>query len=226
MQLLIVHSDPELGDQLLRMVGEYTTHECDVVGSDVAAVDWGRRHSECSLLLAQLEGNGVDGLSLGSSLSEIFPALQTLFFPSYSATDRRLEIARTKVFPEPIEGDALLTAIEHAEKAVTADADLFHVVDVIQMCCLGQRSGALQIVKEKKSGLVFLRNGRLLHVETTAARGMDALHELVDWDYIEFAYDHTIRPPVETITAPWDEALIEAVTLKKDDKLGGRRKRA
>src|SRR5207253_5483135 len=95
---------------------------------------------------------------LGSSLSEIYPTLQVLFFPNYPATERRLEIAETKVFPEPIEGDDLLSAIERAENAPPDAPDLFHVVDVLQMCCLSRRNGALQLVKESKSGLAFLRN--------------------------------------------------------------------
>ena len=218
MQLLIVHSDAELGEQLSRMVKEYTAHECALVGSDAAAMDWGRRHPKCSLLLTQLEANGIDGLALGGALSEIFPGLQTLFFPAYAVSEQRLEVAKTKVFPEPIDGDSLLSAIERAENAVPGAPDMFHVVDILQMCCLGQRNGAIQIVKEKRSGLVFLRGGQLLHAETTGGRGMNALFEMLEWEYVEFAYDRTVRAPVETITARWDDALIEAVTLHKQQK--------
>jgi CheY-like chemotaxis protein len=213
MQLLIVHRDVEMGVQLVRMVRDYTRHECDLVGSEVAAVDWAHRHAQCALLLTQLVAEGIDGLTLGSTLSQIFSGLQIFFFPAYAASERRLEIAETKVFPEPIDGDALLGAIERAEKAGTLPQDSFHIVDLVQMCCLGRQSGALQIVKEKKSGLLFLRDGRLLHAETTAARGTDALFEMVEWEYVEFAYNRSVPAPVETITTPWDEALIEAVTF-------------
>jgi hypothetical protein len=41
---------------------------------------------------------------------------------------------------------------------------------------------------------------------------------MVEWHYVEFAYDQNVRPPVETIAAPWDEALIEAVTLHKQQR--------
>jgi len=218
MQLLIVHRDAEIGEQLVRMVKDYSRHECDLVESDAAAFAWGRCHPKCELLLTQLEADGIDGLSLGGSLSEIFPGLQTLFFPAYAASERRLDLAETKVFPEPIEGDALLGAIEAAENPTPGAPDLFHVVDVVQMCCLGRRSGAIQIVKEKKSGLLFSRQGQLVHAETTTARGAAALSEMVAWDYVEFAYDRSVRPPVETIVAPWDEVLIKAVTLHKREK--------
>ncbi len=213
MQLLIVHRDVEIGVELVRMVRDYTRHKCDLAGSEAAAVDWAHGHAQCGLLLTQLVAEGIDGLTLGGTLSQIFSRLQILFFPAYGASERRLEIAETKVFPEPIDGDALLGAIERAEKSASLPQDSFHIVDLVQMCCLGGRSGALQIVKEKRSGFLFLRDGRLVHAETTAARGPDALFEMVEWKHVEFAYNRSIRAAAETIAQPWDEALIEAVTL-------------
>ena len=216
MQLLIAHRDVEIGDQLVQMVKDYAGHDVDLAGSDVAAIDWGRRHSRCNLLLTQLDGDGFDGLAVGAALSEIFPGLQTLFLPQYPAVEQRLEIAATKVFPEPIDGEALLEAIARAENAVAGAPDLFHVADILQMCCLSRRSGAIQTVKDKRSGIVFLRGGKIVHAETTAQRGKDALFEIVSWEYVEFAYDRTVRPPVETIPKPWDELLIEAFERKKE----------
>ena len=218
MQLLIVHRDPEMGEALVQMVKSYTRHQCQLVRSDSAAMDWARHHPQCNLLLAQLKAEGIDGLALGSSLSEIYPTLQVLFFPNYPAAERRLEVAETKVFPEPVEGDDLLGAIERAENVPPNAPDLFHVVDVLQMCCLSRRSGALQLVKESKSGLVFLRNGKIVHAETTAARGRNALVEMVIWEFIEFAYERSVRPPLETITAAWDDLMIDAVTDQRSHR--------
>ena len=223
MQLLTVHHDAEMGGQLVQMVRDYTAHDCDLVGSDDAAINWGRRRSHCALLLTQVEDDGIDGLVLGGSLSEIFPELQTLFLPAYPASARRLEVADTKVFPEPIDGEGLLAAIARAETRegllAAVAPDLFHVVDVLQMCCLSRRDGAVQIVQGKQSGIVFLRDGAIVHAETAAARGNEALFEIIAWKFVEFAYDRTFRPPIETITMPWDEALIEAVTQHKQQNL-------
>jgi len=218
MQLLIVHRDPEMGEALMQMVKSYTRHACDLVTSDRAAMDWARRHQCCDLLLTQLEAEGIDGLALGSSLSELFPALQVLFFPNYAATERRLEIPKSKIFPEPIEGDDLLDTIERAEKAPPDSPDLFHVADVLQMCCLSRCNGAVQFVKEEKSGLVFLRSGKIVHAETSSLRGRDALAEIVNWESLEFAYERSVRPPLETINAQWNEVLIDIVTANEQPK--------
>jgi hypothetical protein len=221
MQLLIVHRDAGLGGQLVQMVNDYTGHECDLVGSDATALDWGRAHRHCGLLVTQVEDRGVDGLVLGAQLSEIFHGLQILFLPSYRLSEQRLEVTATKVFPEPIDGEGLLAAIARAESAAAGAPDLFHIVDVLQMCCLGRRDGALQIVKETRSGIVFLKNGQIVHAETTLKRGREALWEMIGWEFVDFAYDKTVRPPVETIPSSWDNLLIEAVALHKQQKLAG-----
>jgi hypothetical protein len=171
----------------------------------------------CELLLAQLEGPGVDGLTLGGVLSEIFPGLQVLFLPAYPAAEQRLQIAKTKVFPEPIDGERLLEAIETAASAEAGAPDLFHVLDVLQMCCLSKRSGAVQMVKEAKSGIVYLRDGKIVHAEAAVTRGTAALLEIASWGDIEFAYDASERAP-ETISLPWDEALIQAAVRAKEGK--------
>jgi hypothetical protein len=219
MQLLIVHHDAEMGGQLVQMVQDYTAHDCDLAGNDAAAISWGRRHSQCALLLTQLEDYGIDGLVLGGALSEIFPGLQTLFLPAYPASAQRLEVADTKVFPEPIDGEGLLAAIARAQTVSAGAPDLFHVVDVLQMCGLSRRSGAVQIVKGKESGIVYLHDGAIVHAETAAARGKEALFEIIAWEFAEFAYDRNFCSPVETITMPWDEALTEAVAQRKRQKL-------
>ena len=215
MQVLIAHRDAELGEQLAQMVSDYTTHECDLAGSTPAALDWARRHARCRLLITQLEGDDYDGLAVGAALSETFPGLQTLFLPAYPAEEQRLEVSETKVFPEPIDGEALLAAISRAESAHADTPDFFHVADVVQMCCLSSRSGAVQMVKENRSGILFLRHGALVHAETPSRRGREAFIEIAEWKEVEFAYDRTVRPPVETITENWDAMLIDFLERKK-----------
>ena len=217
MQLLIVHDDAEVGEQLAGMVADYTEHACDLVANDAAAREWAGKHARCDLLLAQLDGAGVDGLALGGALSEIFPGLQVLFLPGYPASEQRLEIGATNVFPEPIDGERLLETIEAAAGVESGAPDLFHVLDVLQMCCLSQRSGAVQIVKEGQSGIVFLRDGKIVHAEAAVTRGTQALLEIVSWGDIEFAYDASVRTP-ETISMPWDEALVQAVTGRREEE--------
>ena len=220
MQLLIVHRDAEVGEPLVQMVRDYTEHTCGYAQSDAGALDWARGVPRCSLLITQLRGDGIDGMNLGGSLSEMFAGLQTMFLPAYPASEQRLDISHTKVFPEPIDGERMLQAIERAEAQRQTGMDLFHALDVLQMCCLSQRDGAVQFVRGSKTATVFLRTGRIIHAERGTQRGADALYEIAEWEAVEFAYDMYVRAPAETIKGTWDESIIAAVNRRKTIALG------
>ncbi len=215
MQLLIVHQDPEVGEGLLAMLREYSTDEVDYVGSDAAAQEWATTHPECDVLLTQLEGPGVNGLAVSSSLGEIYGTLQTFFLPGYHASAQPLEVAHSKIFPEPIDGERLLQRL--AEVATSErTGDFFHLVDLLQMCCLSEKSGAMQMVVGNESGVVFLRHGELRHAVTARANGLEAIYEMLFWGPAEFAYDEESSPAEQTIGVGWDVALVEVVLRKRE----------
>lgn len=218
MQLLIVHDDAEVAEQLARMVKDYTTHDSDFATSDAAALAWAEAHSHCRLLITQLEAAKVNGFALGGSLGERFPGLQTLFLTSYPAAAELVEITNGKVFPEPIDGERLLNMIERASLAPSGAPDLFHVMDILQMCCLSGCTGAFQVVKKSRSGIIFLRYGKIVHAETADERGTAALFEITSWELVEFAYDDSLGRP-ETIAMPWDETLVQAVARRREEKI-------
>ncbi|MDQ6861221.1 MAG: DUF4388 domain-containing protein, partial [Verrucomicrobiota bacterium] len=139
--------------------------------------------------------------------------------PDYAATEQRVEVPRTKVFPEPIDGQLLLDAIEQADAQRQIGLDLYHTLDVIQMCCLTRRSGAIQLVRGEYAAVVFLRSGNVVHAELEAVDGAAALAEIVTWDAVEFAYDYAMRPPVDSIKLPWDEAIAVAVGAASTPRL-------
>ena len=217
MQLLIVHHEAEIGQALLGMVREYSAHTVDFVATDAAALEWAEEYSECDLLITQLESEGVDGLTLAGSLGEKFQHLHTFFLPAYPLSAQRLEVANTKIFPEPIDGERLLQAIERTALSL-GTPDLFHVVDLLQMCCLSGKSGGVQLVAGSQTGVVYLRNGELRDAETARARGLDALYEMLRWSYAEFAYDASTSPAEQTIGIGWDAALIEVVMREREEQ--------
>ena len=116
MQLLIAHQESEIGLALAGMVRDYTAHTADFVASNEAALQWIDQYPECDLLITQLESEGVDGLTLATSLAEALPSLHTIFLPGYPLSAQRIDVANTKIFPEPIDGERLLHAIERTRR--------------------------------------------------------------------------------------------------------------
>ncbi len=217
MQLLIVHHEAEIGEPLQAMVQEYTSHAADFVATGEEALAWAAQADGCDLLITQLESAGVDGLTLAGSLGEQFSHLHTFFLPAYPLAAQRLEVANTKIFPEPIEGERLLQAIERTA-AAPGTPDLFHIIDLLQMCCLSDKSGAVQLVVGADSGIVYLRNGELRDAETARTRGMEAIYEMLRWGHVEFAFDAHASPAEHSIDIGWDAVLIEVVMREREER--------
>lgn len=216
MHLLVVHQEEEIGQALQLMVQEYTAHTAACVGSERAAREWADHAPRCDLLVTQLESEGLDGLEIAGSLGQRFPGLHTFFLPAYPLDTQRLEVANTKVFLEPIDGERLLQAIERAAAAPGAP-DLFHLLDLLQMCCLSGKSGGLQLIAGSDAGVVYLRNGELRHAETARSRGLEAIYEMLHWGPVEFAYEANASPVDHSIDIGWDAALIEVVMRAREE---------
>lgn len=206
MQVLIVHADGEIGGPLAQMIRDYTSFACELVRSDAVALAWARRATACDFLATQLESDEVDGLALGGSLSEFFPRLQVAFLPSYPASAERIAIAHTKVFPEPIDGERFLEMLAAAAQEETR-GDLFQAADILQMCCLAHKTGALQLVHGEAAGFIFMRGGELLHAECGEHEGAEALREMLAWPGVELAYDGEVQPDRRTLSEPWENLL-------------------
>ena len=212
-QLLIVHRDPEIGRDLVQLVKDYTGYESVLTHSESETLVWLRRQPNLRprILLTQLQALGLDGFILGALLGEMFSGLQTLFLPAYAASEQRMEVAGSKVFPEPIDGERLISTIERSVRMFSDAPDLFHVLDILQMCCLSRRSGAVQMVSGSNVGTAYLRDGQIVHAETATEYGDGALFEIVSWGEIEFAYDRGVHAGVETIKKAWNALLIDAL---------------
>jgi hypothetical protein len=220
-QLLIAHRDAEIGRQLVQLVKEFTGYDSALTASESETLVWLRRQPDARprILLTQLDAPGLDGFELGAMLSEMIPGLQTLFLPPYRATDLRIEIAGSKVFPEPIDGDRLMATIERSVRMRWDAPDWFHPIDVLQMCCLAGRSGAVQMVRGSYVGTVYLRDGTILYAQAAGLCGQPALVEMVRWGEIEFAYDRSVMSPQRTFHQPWDELLRDAIEETKRSAL-------
>jgi hypothetical protein len=217
MQLLIAHQEPEIGLALAGMVRDYTAHTADLVNSNEAALEWIDQYPKCDLLITELESEGVDGLTLATSLVEALPSLHTIFLPGFALSAQRIDVANTKIFPEPIDGERLLHAIERTAGSLDTP-NLFHVIELLQMCCLGGKSGAIHLTAGSEAAVVYLRNGELRDAQTARARGLEALSEMLRWVYVQFVYDPTGSPDEHTIDIGWDAALIEVVMREREEQ--------
>ncbi|HEY0789716.1 MAG TPA: SUMF1/EgtB/PvdO family nonheme iron enzyme [Chthoniobacterales bacterium] len=93
----------------------------------------------------------------------------------------------------------------------------FSLVDIIQMACLAQRTGCLQIQPAHDLGRVFLVRGRIVHAVTAQNAGEDALLEMLCWKGGSFnLVDGSIAELEATIHGGWEHVVMEAVRRRDE----------
>jgi len=85
------------------------------------------------------------------------------------------------------------------------------LVNLVQYLALNQASGCLHVVGDGRgSGHVYLRRGRVEHVEVGAVAGLPALTELLGWRQGRFAFRLGVNAPRRTLELPVDALLLHA----------------
>lgn len=154
--------------------------------------------------------------------------------PKAVSATAKVEASDAKSNPEPaVAGEKSISEEAKAElsksanlrnlvqkQGFTGKLDQFQLVDIIQMCCLGKRTGKLTITKGLDSGVLFLRNGSIVHAVCGGLESDEAVYEIICWDYGQFSFEENLKPDQESITAGWEHLVMEGIRLRDERGLG------
>lgn len=90
------------------------------------------------------------------------------------------------------------------------------LADLIQIKNINRFSGCLTVEHRGKKGVVFFRDGELVHAELDDKTGREAFFEIVHWPNGEFRADPKIVTTCRTINESLTYLLLEAHRLKDE----------
>ncbi len=82
--------------------------------------------------------------------------------------------------------------------------------DIIQLICIGRNSCRMSVKSREKRGVIFFRDGEIVHAECDALRGEEAFFTIVSWELGLFECD-VVSAEAETIQKSWDFLLMESM---------------
>ena len=85
-----------------------------------------------------------------------------------------------------------------------------HLADVIQLISVSGKTGMFHLKKDVHVGLIYLKDGAIVHAEVDDIRGEEAVYELAIWNDGEFHFEPDVEPNVKTITKSNTNLLMEA----------------
>jgi len=83
------------------------------------------------------------------------------------------------------------------------------LADVLQMCCLSQRSGQITFRSGESYGYIYIQHGRVLHALCGTVQGEEAIYTMLTWPGGGFSLDEDILPHKKTVTLTWEQLLFE-----------------
>lgn len=94
------------------------------------------------------------------------------------------------------------------------------ISDLVQISCLTLAMRAIHVEGEGGRGSIYVAGGQVSHAETAAARGEEALFEILAWNHGRFGIEEGRTPPEVTITRMWQSVLLEAAYRFDESRRG------
>lgn len=96
--------------------------------------------------------------------------------------------------------------------------------DVIQVVAFGHFSGCIEVWSEDGSGLIFLREGEIVHAEQGEAVGEEAFRDILQWPGGRFSLQPNVSSTRSTIRKGCQHLLLDAhVAIDRDRGKRGRK---
>ncbi len=100
--------------------------------------------------------------------------------------------------------------------SLVGNLNQFSAAEVLQMSCLGQRSGRFTFKSRRGNSEIYLHHGMVRHAVFGTLEGEEAVAEIFRWRQGRFYFEEGIISQVQTVSRPWTHLLID--NLQKLDE--------
>jgi hypothetical protein len=84
------------------------------------------------------------------------------------------------------------------------------LADVIQLISVSGKTGMFHLKRDEHTGLIYLKDGNIVHAELDEIKGEEAVYELAIWNDGEFNFEPDVEPETRTISKSNTNLLMEA----------------
>jgi Domain of unknown function (DUF4388) len=229
-RLLILNADPVFQDRALAILDEFDGTENRVVRTMPEAVS--------TLLGENFDGFVVEGenpiaMDQATSARQHFPSLKIVCLSprtknadaavaqqkfTYIASDtsqRNLRKQLQNFVSSLAQGGTPAEGIDPCHSLI-GNLNQFSAAEILQMSCLGQRSGRFTFKSGRGNSEIYLAHGSVRHAVYGSLEGESAVAEIFRWRQGRFYFEEGIISQVQTVDRPWAHLLID--NLQKLDE--------
>lgn len=102
---------------------------------------------------------------------------------------------------------------------LAGQAAQFPILDMVQICCIAERTGCATLRRGDKQGRIWLDRGEIIHATAGDLTGPDAFYELARWDDADFSFSTAEQAPRQTIQCNWESVVYEGIQRRSQHTL-------
>ncbi len=232
-RVLILNADPVFQDRAIAIFDEMDVVETRIVRSMSEAI--------CTLLAENFDGFVVEGepaiaLDQATNARQHFPSLRIMCLAPAPYSDEYLDITEQQKI-EKIDSSLRESRFRSQLKrfigtlevhvgdfsegidpchSLVGNLNQFSAAEILQMSCLGQRSGRFTFKSGRGNSEIYLQHGSVRHAVFGSLEGESAVAEIFRWRQGRFYFEEGIISQVQTVDRPWAHLLID--NLQKLDE--------
>jgi hypothetical protein len=232
-RLLVLNPDPVFQDRALRVFDMMEEVELRIVRTMAQAI---------FVLLAEnfdvflVEGESEVALNQATNARQHFPSLRVVCLaPLPEKPEAILEAQQQAIIVISNKGSdtSLRRHLRHMLRGVgqqtvvpaegidpchslIGNLNQFSAAEILQMSCLGQRSGRFTFKSGRGNSEIYLQLGAIRHAVFDTLEGEAAVAEIFRWRQGRFYFEEGIISQVQTVDRPWAHLLID--NLQKLDE--------
>ncbi len=94
--------------------------------------------------------------------------------------------------------------------ALQGNLEDFELTDLFQLIQLGQKDGGLRITTRIDVGVVYFKNGMIIHAKTNHYQGEPAIDSILTWEKGQFVFDPSNETNEHTVDMPIQQVMLDA----------------
>ncbi len=99
--------------------------------------------------------------------------------------------------------------MNQSRKGFSGELPQAHLADVLQLHGLNGFSGGISVRQDKRKGVIFFREGQIIHAEQDGTTGIDAVYRMFSWQGGDFSCHPNLQTLHTTITMSLSNLLLE-----------------
>jgi DNA-binding response OmpR family regulator len=174
------------------------------------------RQDPPELLVVDIRIPGMSGIDLVLAALQLNASLQVIVLTTSKTSDveRLSGTSATHFLEKPFDFDRFLNLVDSSlaqrQQGFSGAISVQTLPDIVQLYVLSNATGVLTVGHDTREGKLWFDHGSIPHATTATNTGEEAFFEIMMWSGGEFSMQLGATCPEHSITANWQELLMES----------------